>query len=167
MAYENTLIKYRFKVLERYVPYDTNEKMESINMPWWITGYSHYSIELRLNIDSAIIICYLPKDKNLFDYWEHAFEIEAEEVDEIIYSDRFPMPSYIKDETATVETNPDTFKEKLDQISTYLKELNIIEKDFIKDEFYHNFETMTISEIKDDLWNLYCFAKDVEYIVNK
>ena len=167
MAYKNTLFKFRFKVPEEYVPYDTNEKMESINMPWWITGYSHYSTELHLDIDSAIIICYLPKGENLFNYWEHAFEIESMEVEEIIYSARFPMPSYIKDDTATVETNDDTSKEKLDQIATYLQELALIERDYTKEEFYRDSKDFSISDILDDLWNLYHFAKDVEHILNK
>ena len=40
------------------------------------------------------IVCYLPDGELLYKYWDDAFDIEAENIGEIKYSDRFPKPEW-------------------------------------------------------------------------
>lgn len=77
--------KYRFKTksLEDYRPL---KDMKEIQCPWWCSGEG---------TDYAIIICYLPSGINLLDYWDDAYDIEIEDKDEIIYTDRFKKPNWI------------------------------------------------------------------------
>lgn len=83
---ENKYIKYRFKTraVDDYRPL---EDMAEISCPWWCSGESD---------EYAVIICYLPKNEDLFKYWDDAYEIEAIGVDEITYTDRFPKPKWMK-----------------------------------------------------------------------
>jgi len=77
--------KYRFetKSVDDYRPLiDTKD----IQMPWWCSGTGD---------DHATIVCYLPDEEDLIDYWDDAYNIEIEEVDEIKYSSRFAKPSWI------------------------------------------------------------------------
>ena len=80
------LIRYRFKTrsVEDYRPL---LDMSKIQMPWWCSGQG---------LDYAIIVCYLPKGEDLFKYWDDAFDIYQEDKDEIVYTDRFSKPSWIK-----------------------------------------------------------------------
>lgn len=61
--------------------------------PYWCSGYGD---------GYSIVIAYLPKDANLFDYWPEADNIDSEERDEITFSDRFAKPSWWDDSTNTV-----------------------------------------------------------------
>lgn len=77
--------RYRFKTnaIEDFRPL---KDMKYIQMPWWCTGES----------DSYVtIVCYLPNEVNLLEYWDDAYEIEEEDVDEITYSSRFPKPEWL------------------------------------------------------------------------
>ena len=82
-------IRYRFKTKSVDDPRPLID-MSKINMPWWCTGYA-------ADNTCAIIVCYLPKDpdKSIYFYWDDAFDIEKEEVDKIIYTDRFPKPYWV------------------------------------------------------------------------
>ena len=77
--------KYRFKTksIEDYRPL---LDMKDIQCPWWCSGEGE---------DYAIIICYLPADEDLFKYWDDAYDIDVEDADEIIYTDRFKKPGWI------------------------------------------------------------------------
>ena len=79
-------IRYRFKTkaIDDYRPL---KDMKDIQMPWWCSGYGE---------DHAIIICYLPKETDLKEYWDDAYDIEEQEREEITYTDRFPKPDWIK-----------------------------------------------------------------------
>ena len=81
-------IKYRFKTkaIEDYRPL---KDMEEIQCPWRCSGEG---------IDYAIIICYLPKGTDLFEYWDDAYDIDVEQTEKIIYTDRFKKPDYIKED---------------------------------------------------------------------
>lgn len=77
--------RYRFKTnaIEDFRPL---KDMKYIQMPWWCTGKG----------DSYVtIVCYLPNEVNLLEYWDDAYEIEEEDVDEITYSSRFPKPEWL------------------------------------------------------------------------
>lgn len=69
--------------------------------PWWCTGYS-------TDGKSVTIVAYLPKDENLYKYWDDADKVDVEHRNEIVFSSRFPMPPfYIAsrryiDETTTI-----------------------------------------------------------------
>lgn len=81
-------IRYRFKTkaIDDYRPL---KEMKDIQMPYWCSGYGE---------DYAIIICYLPKETDLKEYWDDAYDIEEQEKEEITYTDRFPKPDWIKKE---------------------------------------------------------------------
>lgn len=78
--------KYRFKTraLEDYRPL---LDMKEIQCPWWCSGEGS---------DYAIIICYLPQEEDLYKYWDDAYDIDEEETNQIVYTDRFKKPDYIK-----------------------------------------------------------------------
>ena len=82
----NKYIRYRFKTkaIDDYRPL---KDMKYIQCPWWCSGEGS---------DYAIIICYLPEGIDLKEYWDDAYDIEEEKRSEIIYTDRFPKPNYIK-----------------------------------------------------------------------
>lgn len=81
------MIRYRFKTNAVYDPRPLID-MAPIKMPWWCTGFSQTTNEY------AVIVCYLPEDEPLAKYWDDAFDIEAEIVGEIKYTDRFPKPEW-------------------------------------------------------------------------
>lgn len=64
--------------------------MAPIKMPWWCTGFAGDG-------SYATIVCYLPNDANLYDYWDDAFEVETETTQKIVYTDRFPEPEWLKE----------------------------------------------------------------------
>ncbi len=80
--------KYRFKTkaIDDYRPLIG---IPDIKCPWWCLGEGY---------DYVVIVCYLPKNEDLLKYWDDAYEIEAEEVDNITYSDRFPKPKWLESE---------------------------------------------------------------------
>lgn len=82
------LIRYRFKTK------DVNDNrplidMEKIQMPWWCSAEA-------ADGSYAIIICYLPEDEILENYWDDAYDIEYSTYNDIEYTDRFPKPEWIK-----------------------------------------------------------------------
>lgn len=81
--------RYRFKT--KADDYRPLIDLASINMPWWCTGS---------DMDGTywIIVCYLPDGEDLFKYWDDAYDIDEEYVDEIKYTSRFCKPNWIKDE---------------------------------------------------------------------
>ena len=82
------LKRYRFKT-KAVKDFRPLVDMEPINMPWWMTGNA-------INLSYVTIVCYLPENEDLFKYWDDAYDIFTEEVEEIIYTDRFPKPQWIK-----------------------------------------------------------------------
>lgn len=83
------LKRYRFKTnsVDDFRPL---VDMSSINMPWWCTGEAGDGTY-------ATIVCYLPAEEDLMKYWDDAYDIDVEDVEEIKYSSRFPKPTWIKD----------------------------------------------------------------------
>ena len=53
--------------------------------PYWVSGYSDRW---------AIIVAFLPRGIRPRQYWPEAREIDGEAVEEIIFYDRFPRPSW-------------------------------------------------------------------------
>lgn len=81
------MIRYRFKTksVDDYRPLID---MKYIQMPWWCTGSA-------CDGNYVTIVCYLPTNENLLNYWGDAYDIEEDWSDEIVYTDRFPKPSWI------------------------------------------------------------------------
>lgn len=89
-----SLLRYRFKThsVDDYRPL---VDMAPIQMPWWCTGFGENTAG-----DYAIIVCYLPVLEPLEKYWDDAFDVDAQEVDGIVYTSRFPMPKWLKEQEA-------------------------------------------------------------------
>lgn len=85
------LVRYRFKTKSVQDPRPLKD-LKHIGMPYWISGYT---CDNNFNTNAVIIICYLPKDVDLKEYWDDAFEIETQERSEITYTDRFPKPDWL------------------------------------------------------------------------
>lgn len=84
---DNKLIWYRFKTksVDDFRPLID---MAEIQMPYWCTG--------RAGDDSyVIIVCYLPKEENLYKYWDDAYDIDSKECNSITYTNRFTKPEWI------------------------------------------------------------------------
>ncbi len=81
--------RYRFKTKSVM---DCRPLVFDHKYPWWCSGYEYVGFEL----ESAIIIAYLPNTEDLKKYWDDAFDIEFTEHNEIEFSDRFPKPEYFK-----------------------------------------------------------------------
>lgn len=79
---------YRFKT-KSIKDYRPLKDMKEIQCPWWCSGEG---------TDYAIIICYLPKGIDLFEYWDDAYDIDVEQKEKITYTDRFKKPDYIKED---------------------------------------------------------------------
>lgn len=56
--------------------------------PYWCTGYGD---------GYSTVVAYLPPDEPLTFWWPEATNVDAEEVDEIVFSDRFPEPEWWAD----------------------------------------------------------------------
>ena len=67
---------YRFKTkaVDDYRPL---KDMAEIQTPWWCTGTA-------MDDSYAIIVCYLPDDEDLYDYWDDAYDIDTEDRPEIV-----------------------------------------------------------------------------------
>ena len=92
------LIRYRFKTWSVDDPRPLRD-LAPIKMPWWCSGFGFDKHGARPYEDEyAIIICYLPKDEDLKKYWDDAFDVDAENAERIIYTDRFPKPDWCKEE---------------------------------------------------------------------
>lgn len=83
--------RYRFKT-KSVKDFRPMIDMAPIGMPWWCTGTA-------TNGSYCIIVCYLPNNEDLHKYWDDAYQIEVEDADRIIYTDRFPKPEWLREET--------------------------------------------------------------------
>lgn len=85
-------IRYRFKTKSVDDPRPLKD-LKTIGMPYWISGDV---IDNRtFSIVGSVIICYLPKGVDLKEYWDDAFDVDAQERSEITYTDRFPKPDWL------------------------------------------------------------------------
>ncbi len=57
-----------------------------------------------------------------------------------------------------------TAEQKLERIKNLIKESALA--DVSKDDFYNEIEEQRLVDIKDEMWELYCLALDIENIIN-
>lgn len=53
--------------------------------PSWVTGYAGCD---------TIVVCYLPPDVSVTDWWPDAHDIDTTPRDEIVFTGRFPRPDW-------------------------------------------------------------------------
>lgn len=53
--------------------------------PYWVTGYGD---------DYAVVVAYLPPGVAVTTFWPEASNIDSEEVSEILFTERFPKPTW-------------------------------------------------------------------------
>lgn len=57
-----------------------------------------------------------------------------------------------------------TAEQKLERIKNLIKESALA--DVSKDDFYNEIEEQRLVDIKDEMWELYCLAQDIENTIN-
>jgi hypothetical protein len=73
--------------------------------PYWCTGYggSRDSTSEEADDDEtfpfgySVVVAYLPPGVELTEYWPEASDVDREEKDEILYTSRFPKPSWFEE----------------------------------------------------------------------
>lgn len=77
------MIRARFRA-----NYDDYRAIEwPVKHPYWCSGYGD---------DYSIVIAYADSEEDILRLWPEASEIDAEEVTEYYFSDRFPKPEWLK-----------------------------------------------------------------------
>lgn len=61
--------------------------------PFWISGYG---VNSGGEVTEAIVIAFADNEAQIKEYWPEADEIDAEEVEEVTFTDRFPKPDWWK-----------------------------------------------------------------------
>ena len=65
-----------------------------VKHPYWCTGYGD---------DYAIVVAYADNEEEILENWPEAQNLDSEEVDEYLFTSRFPKPDWFsepKDERA-------------------------------------------------------------------
>lgn len=60
-----------------------------IKYPYWCTGE---------NADSFIIVAYVNNVEQIMELWPEAYSVESEEVQDIVFTSRFPKPEWYNEE---------------------------------------------------------------------
>lgn len=53
--------------------------------PYWCSGYGD---------DYSIVVAYVKNEEQIKEFWPEATDIDAEEVNEIVFTDRFSKPDW-------------------------------------------------------------------------
>lgn len=77
------MLRVRF----RANPDDPRPVVWPIKHPYWITGYGE---------DYAIVVAYVDSMEELDDLWPDATDVDADEADEYVFTDRFQKPEWFK-----------------------------------------------------------------------
>lgn len=81
------MIRARFFVNKEECKDDYRPLRWPIQSPYWCTGE---------NDSYFVLVAYINSVEELNSLWPEASNIECEEVDEIVFSDRFPKPNWYK-----------------------------------------------------------------------
>lgn len=84
-------VHYRFKTKSVSDPRPL-KALKPLGVPYWISGYEQ---DGSFKPTAAIIVCYLPSDVALAEFWDDAYDIVETPCDEITYTSRFPKPDWL------------------------------------------------------------------------
>ena len=84
-------IHYRFKTKSVNDPRPL-KTLKPLGVPYWISGYEQ---DDNFKPTAAIIVCYLPSDADLSEFWDDAYDVEETPCDEIKYTTRFLKPDWL------------------------------------------------------------------------
>ena len=62
-----------------------------VKHPWWCTGTGE---------DYSIIVAYADDEKYIFKNWPEATDLDSQEVEGYVFTDRFPKPDWFKEKKA-------------------------------------------------------------------
>lgn len=82
------MIRARFFVDKKECGGDYRPLKWPIQYPYWCTGESAYYF---------VLVAYINSIEELKALWPEASNIESEEVDKILFSNRFPKPDWYKE----------------------------------------------------------------------
>ena len=83
------MIRARFYIKFKECGNDYRPVQWPIKYPYWCTGESS---------DAFILVAYADNVEQIKELWPEAYDIEAEEVQEIVFTTRFPRPEWYKEE---------------------------------------------------------------------
>lgn len=88
---QNKWRRYRFQT---FAVEDNRPLIFNPKYPWWCSGYSLGGTEDKPEVETSVIIAWLPIGEDLLKFWDDAFDVEFTEHPSIEFSDRFQKPSY-------------------------------------------------------------------------
>ncbi len=77
------MLRVRFKAN----PDDYRPIKWPVKYPFWCSGYGE---------EYSIVIAYVDSIEEIYELWPEATELDAEERNEITFTDRFPKPDWYK-----------------------------------------------------------------------
>lgn len=77
------MIRCRFKTNEE----DYRPVNWPIKHPYWCTGSGE---------DHFILVAYADDEKEILNNWPEAYDLDSENVDKYVFTDRFPMPEWME-----------------------------------------------------------------------
>lgn len=81
------MIRSKFYIKFKDCDYDFRPVKWPIKYPYWCTGE---------NSDSFVIVAYADSIEQIEELWPEAYNIEANEVQEIVFTTRFQKPEWYK-----------------------------------------------------------------------
>lgn len=70
-----------------------------VKHPYWCTGYGGDGSPFLP--DYAVVVAYADNEEEILKNWPEATQIESEEVDSYVFSDRFPKPDWFQPPEST------------------------------------------------------------------
>lgn len=82
------MIRFRFYLDKKACNYDYRPVSWPIRFPYWCTGE---------NVDSFVIVAYAESEDEIRSLWPEVADFDLEEeVEQITFTSRFPMPDWYK-----------------------------------------------------------------------
>lgn len=83
------MIRARFYIEKSDCNYDYRPIKWPIKYPYWCTGE---------NSEFFIIVAYADNVEQIMELWPEAYLVESEEVQDIVFTSRFPKPEWYNEE---------------------------------------------------------------------
>lgn len=78
------MLRVRFKTTETD---DYRPVIWPLKHPYWCTGFGE---------DYATLIAYADDEQYIIEHWPEAYDLDAEEVEQYTFTDRFPKPEWFE-----------------------------------------------------------------------